>query len=78
MKQRGRNDHAVFFQGTSIISWASCTSRASQASNTSWARLFYECASSVVGFAITVDEKLAIDEALADIGAINIDVLYSC
>ena len=39
--------------------------------------LFYECAVGVVCFAVADDEKLTVDEALADIGVASSDILYS-
>ena len=41
-----------------------------------WARLFNECTSSVVGLAVADDEQLAIDEAFCHLGIILIDILY--
>ena len=39
--------------------------------------LFYESTSSIVCLAIADDEKLTVDEALADIGVACCDILYS-
>lgn len=61
------NDHAVFYVAR--------LSRASRLSSSS--RLFYESTSCIVCLTIADDYKLAVDEALADIGVVNGDVFYS-
>ena len=59
------NDHAVFYVAR--------LSRASRLSSSS--RLFYESTSCIVCLTIADDDKLAIDDALADDGVAGIDIL---
>lgn len=71
MKTAWLKDHAVFY--VARLSRASRLSRLSSAS-----RLFYECTVGVVSFAVADDEELTIDEAFADIGIINSNILNCC